>query len=71
MHGTDDLNRWARFHAAVEGLPVEERETVGLVFYHGWTQAQVVELMQVTERTVQRWWRAAIDTLREQVGDVG
>lgn len=65
-----DLDRWTRFHEAVEGLPAEERETVGLMFYHGWTQAQVAELMVVTERTVQRWWRAAIQKLRDQVGDV-
>src|SRR5262245_46765449 len=32
-----DLERWCAFHAAVERLPVAEREVVGLVFYHGWT----------------------------------
>jgi RNA polymerase sigma factor (sigma-70 family) len=33
----DGLDTWSRFHAAVEQLPSEEGETVGLVFYHGWT----------------------------------
>jgi RNA polymerase sigma-70 factor (ECF subfamily) len=56
----DDLERWARFHEEVEHLPVREREVVGLVFYHGWTQAQVAELFQVNERTVRRWWEAAL-----------
>ena len=37
-------------------LPVREREVVGLVFYHGWTQAQVAELFGVDVRTVRRWW---------------
>jgi RNA polymerase sigma factor (sigma-70 family) len=51
-----DLDGWCRFHEAVEGLPALEREVVGLVFYHGWTQAQVAELLGVCERTVRRYW---------------
>src|SRR5262249_8162384 len=42
----NDLERWARFHEEVERLPVHEREVVGLVFYHDWTQAQVAELFR-------------------------
>jgi RNA polymerase sigma-70 factor (ECF subfamily) len=56
----DDLDRWARFHEEVERLPVREREVVGLVFYHGWTQSQVAELFQVDVRTVRRWWESAM-----------
>lgn len=55
-----DLVRWARFHEDVEKLPAAEREVVGLIFYHGWTQAQVAELFGVTVRTVQRYWQAAL-----------
>src|SRR3954454_11278968 len=33
----DDLEAWSRFHQEVERLPVEEREVVGLIYYHGWT----------------------------------
>src|SRR5262245_34326857 len=36
----EDLDLWYRFHEAVENLPTEEHELVGLVFYHGWTHAQ-------------------------------
>ncbi|HKB38608.1 MAG TPA: sigma-70 family RNA polymerase sigma factor [Gemmataceae bacterium] len=65
----DDLERWYLFHQQVEQLPIEEREVVGLVFYHGWTQAQVAELFQVSIRTVRRRWEAAMvklyGTLRE------
>jgi RNA polymerase sigma factor (sigma-70 family) len=64
----DDLARWTRFHEAVEHLPAEEREVVGLVFYHGWTQVQVAELFGVTVRTVQRYWQAALVQLREGAG---
>ena len=33
----EDLDLWCRFHEAVEGLPVPEREVVSLTFYHGST----------------------------------
>jgi RNA polymerase sigma-70 factor (ECF subfamily) len=64
---TDDtaqLDVWCQFHQAVEMLPVQEREVVGLVYYHGWTQAQVAELFQVNVRTVRRWWESALARLR-------
>jgi RNA polymerase sigma-70 factor (ECF subfamily) len=54
-----DLDLWSAFHEEVDRLPVEEREVVGLVFYHGWTQVQIAELFQVDERTIRRRWRAA------------
>jgi DNA-directed RNA polymerase specialized sigma24 family protein len=38
----------------------EEREVVSLLFYHGWKQAEVAELLGVTVRTVQRRWQAAL-----------
>ncbi len=54
-----DLELWQHFHEAVEQLPAEERETVGLLYYHGWSQIQAAELFQVNERTIRRRWRAA------------
>jgi RNA polymerase sigma-70 factor (ECF subfamily) len=63
-----DVDRWRRFHEAVERLPAEEREVVGLKFYHGWQEAQIAELFQVTDRTVRRWWRSAGRRLTEQLG---
>ena len=64
----DELDRWCQFHAAVEGLPAEEREVVSLMFYHGWTQPQIAELFQVNERTVRRRWTAACARMREALG---
>jgi RNA polymerase sigma factor (sigma-70 family) len=55
-----DFDRWCQFHREVEKLPGQEREVVGLIYYHGWTQAQVAELFQVNVRTVRRWWEAAL-----------
>jgi RNA polymerase sigma factor (sigma-70 family) len=62
-----ELDQGAAFHAAAEHLPVEEREVVGLIFYYGWTQAQVAELFQVSVRTVQRRWEDASVKLRRVI----
>jgi RNA polymerase sigma factor (sigma-70 family) len=64
-----EMDRWCAFHEEVEKLPVEEREVVGLIFYHGWTQAEVAELFQVCERTVRRRWETALAKLRHVLGD--
>jgi RNA polymerase sigma-70 factor (ECF subfamily) len=63
----EDLERWFHFHEEVERLPAEEREVVGLVFYHGWTQSQVAELFQVDVRTIRRRWQAALLRLRDHL----
>lgn len=54
-----DLENWSSFHRAVEILPAEQREVFSLVFYHGWTQAEIANLFQVNERTVRRRWHTA------------
>jgi RNA polymerase sigma factor (sigma-70 family) len=64
----DELDLWCRFHEAVEQLPAEEREVIGLTFYHGWTQAQIAELFQVDERTIRRRWRSAYLNLSALLG---
>ncbi|MGE3821021.1 MAG: RNA polymerase sigma factor [Isosphaeraceae bacterium] len=63
-----DLDRWCRFHEAVEALPILEREVIGLAFYHGWTQTRMAELFHVDERTIRRWWRSACARLHESMG---
>jgi len=65
---TDDLELWSRFHAAVEDLPTEEREVMSLIFYHGQTRAQAALVLNVSERTVYRWWAAACLRLNERLG---
>jgi RNA polymerase sigma-70 factor (ECF subfamily) len=63
-----DLDLWASFHEEVGRLPGEEREVMGLTFYHGWTQPQIAELMQVDVRTVRRRWRSACVKLSDALG---
>jgi len=64
----EDLDLWTRFHEAVEKLPVEEREAIGLVFYHGYTRGEAAEILGVSERTVFRWWQAGCQRLNERLG---
>lgn len=59
-----DLEKWSRFHEGVANLPAEEREIVGLIFYHGWTHQAIAELLGFSVRTVQRRWEAALLKLR-------
>jgi RNA polymerase sigma factor (sigma-70 family) len=61
----DELDRWCAFHTAVERLPDEQREVVGLIYYHGWTQAAAAEHMCISKRSVQRHWTAAMLKLHE------
>lgn len=63
-----DLERTAAFHDAVAELPAEEREVIGLTYYHGWSQLEIANLFQVSIRTVQRWLESATDRLRERLG---
>src|SRR5262245_13501618 len=60
---TEDLERWRRFHEEVEKLPPEQREVVGLIFYHGWKQKEVANIFEIDERTVRRRWEAAMVAL--------
>jgi RNA polymerase sigma factor (sigma-70 family) len=63
-----DLELWGRFHAAVDGLPADEREAFGLLFYHGHTRAQAALLLGVAERTVYRRWASACVLLNDRLG---
>jgi RNA polymerase sigma-70 factor (ECF subfamily) len=63
-----ELERLAAFHEAVETLPSEQREVVGLAYYHGWTQREIADLFQVSVRTVQRWQEASTAVLKVKVG---
>jgi RNA polymerase sigma-70 factor (ECF subfamily) len=63
------LDAWLHFHQAVEHLPTDEREVVSLTFYHGWTQAQIAEILGVDVRTVRRRWAGACLRLRDALKD--
>jgi len=58
-----ELEEYSAFHDAVDALPADQREVVRLIYYHGWSQAQVAARLHVTERTVQRRWHNAVHRL--------
>lgn len=62
-----DLDRWSRLHEEIEQLPLELRETVGLVFYHGWSQERIADLFGVDARTVRRRWQKACGQLHDRL----
>jgi len=51
---------WTELHELMDGLPSEEREVIGLVFYQGLSQAEVAAVLNVSLRTVQRRWHDAL-----------
>jgi RNA polymerase sigma-70 factor (ECF subfamily) len=53
------LADWTEFHERVAALPDELRDAFELLFYHGLTQIQAAELLQVSEKTVRRRWYKA------------
>ena len=63
-----DLDLWAALQEAVVRLPTEPREVFSLVFYHGWEQTQIAELLQVSTRQVRRQWNEARRTLDQGRG---
>lgn len=65
------LEDWQRFHKEVESLPTEEREVVGLLFYHRCTQVEAAQMLGVTERTIRRWWHAALLRLKAKLRSQG
>src|SRR5262249_5821386 len=62
-----DLETWERFHNAIGELPPEECEVVGLIFYHGCTQVEAAQVLQIDERTVRRRWSSACENLKEKL----
>lgn len=53
------LASWSAFHEQIGRLPDEEREVFDLIWYHGLTQAEAANVLQISSRTVKRRWRAA------------
>jgi RNA polymerase sigma factor (sigma-70 family) len=62
------LEQWAKFHESIEDLPEKEREVLTLVWYHGLEQQEVAQVLEVSESTVKRRWRAARLSLAERFG---
>jgi RNA polymerase sigma-70 factor (ECF subfamily) len=64
-----DLERWRAFHEEVARLPEEEREVVGLRFYHDWGVAEIADSLQVSPATVKRRWQSALRRLYQRLAE--
>jgi RNA polymerase sigma factor (sigma-70 family) len=62
------LEAWANFHQQVEHLPDEDKEVFDLLWYQQLPQAEVAQLLNVSERTVKRRWASARLKLHEALG---
>ena len=67
-HEPSRLEDWTKFHEQVDALPDEPKEVFILLWYHGLTQAEVGELLGITERVVNWRWRAARIALHKAMG---
>jgi RNA polymerase sigma factor (sigma-70 family) len=59
-----------RMLAAIEALPDEEREVLGLVRVQGMTQSEAAEVLGVSAKTVQRRMNRCLALLDEACGDI-
>jgi RNA polymerase sigma-70 factor (ECF subfamily) len=57
------LAMWTEFHRQINQLPAETQEVFDLLWYQGLTQMEVANLLEVSERTIQRRWQLARDQL--------
>jgi RNA polymerase sigma-70 factor (ECF subfamily) len=69
-HDSAELDRWARLHEAVGELPPELHDVFCYTFYHSWTQAQIAELLEISDRQVRRLWVEACRRMKAAVVDL-
>jgi RNA polymerase sigma factor (sigma-70 family) len=60
----EPLDRWERFHRAVEGLAAEQQEVFRLVWYLGADQKTIAAVMGCSERSVKTYWRQAREAVK-------
>lgn len=61
------LEDWTAFHEAVAKLPEQERDVFELLWYQGLSQLEASAVLEVTERTVRRYWTSARLRLSEML----
>lgn len=62
------LAGWSEFHEQVTRLADDERAVFDLLWYHGLTQEEAAEVLEVSLSTVKRRWQSARLTLMETFG---
>lgn len=64
-----ELSLWTEFHDAADQLPENEKKVFELLWYHGFSQREAAEIMQVNERQLRRYWHSARIRLNQRLGD--
>lgn len=57
------LADWSDFHGQAALLPEDQREVFDLIYYQGLSQMETATVLGISERTVQRRWQSARQTL--------
>jgi RNA polymerase sigma factor (sigma-70 family) len=63
---TQDMGRQtvlAELHDQVEKLPAQEREVFDLHYYGGFSQAEIAQMLKLSEKQIRRLWLAATGQL--------
>ncbi len=63
------MDAWTEFHELIDKLPEAERKVVDLIWYHGMSQQDAAEVLDIGERTLRRLWRSARFKLHEMCGE--
>jgi RNA polymerase sigma factor (sigma-70 family) len=66
----EQLELWERFHTLIDAdgvLEPKERAVFTLRWYQGLSQKEIASTLQVSERTVKRYWKSAKDKLKRHL----
>ncbi len=68
-HDPQQIIVWTEFHEAIELLSDDERQVFDLLWYQELTQPEAAEILNVSERTIQRRWQLARIRLQELLAE--
>jgi RNA polymerase sigma-70 factor (ECF subfamily) len=63
------LSGWTEFHEHIDALPEEERSVVDLLWYHGMTQEEAAQVLDISLSTLKRRWMTARVRLQSVLPD--
>lgn len=58
---------WGEFHQQIGELPSELREVFELTWYHGLTQQEISDILEVSSRTIRKRWRESCHLLYKRL----